>query len=246
MLTKAIDRILQLAAPFVMEINGEQYTNCDDLYRIPEELLAKPLAVHTLSAIVDYIENDTDGGSRLGDGDRRFVIHVEDYSHVKLYRELNDDKKRECLLDAGISVPSFPFGRWLDLESFIINVQTHFVKTETRDALIKLAGQVTTDSGVTLSDDGITQKVAARSGISLVKNTEVPNPVTLAPFRTFPEVEQPESPFVFRVRKNDDAIEAALFEADGDGWERDTILAIRRWLELEIKYGLDKDVVILA
>ncbi len=217
MLAKAIDRILQLAVPFVTEINGKQYTNCDKLRRIPEELLAEPLAVHTLSAIVDYIENNTDKESRSGDGSRRFVIHVRNYSDVMLYRELNADKKRECLLDAGICVPSFPFGKWLDLENFIINVQTHFVKTETRDALIKLAGQVTTDSGVTLSDDGITQKVAARSGISLVSNTEIPNPVTLAPFRTFPEVEQPESPFVFRVRKSGDAIEAALFEADGDG-----------------------------
>lgn len=214
--------------------------------RIPEELIAMPLAVHTLSAIVDYIENDTDVESRLGDGDRRFVIHVEEHNRVKLYRELNADKERECLLDAVILVPSFPFGKWLDLESFIINAQTHFVKADTRDALIKLAGEVTTNSGVTLSDDGITQKVAARSGISLVRNTEVPNPVTLAPFRTFPEVDQPESPFVFRVRKNGDAIEAALFAADGDGWKRDAILAIRKWLELEIKFGLDKDVVILA
>jgi hypothetical protein len=43
--------------------------------------------------------------------------------------------------------------------------------------------------------------------------------VKLSPYRTFREVEQPESEFLLRVRlDNNDAPAVALFEADGGAW----------------------------
>lgn len=246
MLREAIDRILELSEPTITEIGGERYAD-RVLHRIPKELTAAPLQVHTLSAMADYITEGADETAESEDSiRRRFVIHVADFDRVYLYRELNSDKARECLLEAEISAPSFPFGKWMDMETFIINMQTHFVPTENRDALVRLVGTVTDENGVTLADDGMTQKVTARTGISLVKQVEVPNPVTLAPFRTFGEIEQPESPFVFRVRKDGDTIMAALFAADGDGWKRDAILAIRDWFAMELPEEYKDEVIILA
>ena len=50
-------------------------------------------------------------------------------------------------------------------------------------------------------------------------DVKVPNPVTLRPFRTFIEVEQPESKFIFRMREGG---RCAIFEADGahGSWRR--------------------------
>lgn len=246
MLREAIDRILELSEPAVKDIGGDKY--CDRvLRRIPRELTAAPLKVHTLTAVQDYIASGADECAENEDAiQRRFVVHVADFDQVYLYRELNSDKARECLLEAEIAVPSFPFGRWMDMETFIINMQTHFAPSENRDALIRLVGTVTADEGVTLADDGMTQKVTARTGILLVKQVDVPNPVMLAPFRTFGEIEQPESPFVFRVRKEGDAICAALFAADGDGWKRETILRIRDWFTMELPDEERDEVIILA
>ena len=125
-------------------------------------------------------------------------------------------------------------------------MQTHFVQDENRDMLIRLIGTVTADQGVTLADDGMTQKVTARNGISLVQEVKVPNPVKLAPFRTFAEVEQPASPFVFRVRRDGDAIMAALFAADADAWKNEAIGRIRDFFAMELPDEYKDDVIILA
>ena len=231
MIKEALEYIVNLSAPHLEFRNGSHYAD-RALHRIPNELTASPLAVHTLSAVRDYIESGTDECAEDEDSlSRRFVIHVADYASVYLYRELNSDKARECLLEAELSAPTFPFGRWLGVEEFIINMQTHFVPTEVRDTLVQLISTVTTENGVSLADDGMTQRVTARSGISLVKQVSVPNPVVLAPYRTFTEVEQPKSPFVFRIRQTGDEVQAALFAADADAWKHEAIANIRDWVE---------------
>ena len=225
MIKEALEYIVNLSAPHLEFRNGSHYAD-RTLHRIPNELTASPLAVHTLSAVRDYIESGADECAEDEDSlSRRFVIHVADYNEVYLYRELNSDKARECLLEAELSAPTFPFGRWLGVEEFIINMQTHFVPTEVRDTLVQLISTVTTENGVSLADDGITQRVTAR---------------------TFTEVEQPKSPFVFRIRQTGDEVQAALFAADADAWKREAIANIRDWFEQHISQELREDVIILA
>ena len=246
MIKEALQYIVDLGKVAVSEINGSQYST-GQLFRIPEELTAAPLSVHTLSAIIDYITSGADECAESDDSmDRRFVIHVADYDRVYLYRELNNDKARECLIEAELSVPSFPFGRWMDMETFTINLQTGFTPDGDRDKLVQLAGTVRADQGVTVADDGMTQQVTARSGISLVQQVPVPNPVELVPFRTFTEIEQPASPFVFRMRRDGDTIMAALFAADADMWKCEAILNIRDYFGSELPEEMRDDIIILA
>jgi hypothetical protein len=62
---------------------------------------------------------------------------------------------------------------------------------------------------------------------------KVVNPrVTLKPFRTFREAEQPSSDFIFRVKA--DEIKGnlcALFEADGGYWKIAAMQNVRTWLQ---------------
>jgi len=58
----------------------------------------------------------------------------------------------------------------------------------------------------------------------------VPNPVTLRPYRTFSEVEQPASQFVFRMKTGGSSPSCALFNADGGAWALEAIENIKRWL----------------
>lgn len=72
----------------------------------------------------------------------------------------------------------------------------------------------------------------------------MPNPIPLRPYRTFSEVEQPQSPFVFRVKPDGQGeVRMALFEADGKAWEHTSICSIRDYFVEKLE-GLE--VVILA
>ena len=62
-----------------------------------------------------------------------------------------------------------------------------------------------------MADDGVGQTVTAKSGVTRTTKVDVKNPWMLAPFRTFPEVAQPESPFILRMDKDS---QCALFEGD--------------------------------
>lgn len=236
-----LNRLLELAEPHTIEYEGGLFVD-KDMRPLPSEPVAKnSLCTSSLSSIVDYITQGTDAHVLPGG---RLIVHVEGSKAVTVQRELNADKLRDCLISAAPVVSSFPFGRFMDVESFIINLQSNFVQDENTAALLAFVGSVKTDTGVEQNDDGVSQKVTARSGVSLVTSAKVPNPISLRPYRTFSEVEQPQSPFVFRVKSEERAgVSMALFEADGKAWEHTAICSIRDYF----KEKLDgRDVIILA
>ena len=94
-------------------------------------------------------------------------------------------------------------------------------------------------------DDGVSQKVEIKQGIATVAEAVVPNPVVLAPYRSFPEIEQIESEFIFRMREGS-GIEMALFEADGGAWRIQAIASVKRWIEKELKENDIDNVTVLA
>ena len=59
MIKEALEYIVNLSAPHLEFRNGSHYAD-RVLHRIPNELTASPLAVHTLSAVRDYIESGAD------------------------------------------------------------------------------------------------------------------------------------------------------------------------------------------
>lgn len=109
----------------------------------------------------------------------------------------------------------------------------------------KKARTLTIEFSITPTEtrDSAAIRVSVKSKLVPVK---VPNPVELAPFRTFTEVEQPTSPFVFRVRRDGDAIMAALFAADADAWKNEAICRIRDYFDMELPDEYKDDVIILA
>ena len=66
--------------------------------------------------------------------------------------------------------------------------------------ILKVSGNVEAKTTANYGDDGISQKTTIKQGIASKTDVIVPNPVTLVPYRTFLEVEQPPSEFVFRIR----------------------------------------------
>lgn len=77
-------------------------------------------------------------------------------------------------------------------------------------------------------DDGVSQQVVVKSGVSIEENKRTKSEYSLKPFRTFSEVSQPMSTFILRLRKG---AEAALYIADGGAWELTAIHNIRDYLK---------------
>lgn len=87
------------------------------------------------------------------------------------------------------------------------------------------------------ADDGVTQTVTAKQGVAFVQEVAVPNPVTLAPYRSFPEISQVESEFVLRVRAGRSEGELptiALFEADGGRWQLEAVRRVKDYLKQRV------------
>ena len=236
-----LDRILALDYPHTIKLGGRIFTD-KEVRPLPcGPVAGSPLCTESLSSVADYITRNTDGDALEGG---RFIIHAEGPKSVALYKEMNRDKRRDCLLKAEANVSEFPFGRFMDVESFIINLQSSFVQDKNTAALLAFIASVKTDTGVEQTDDGISQKVTARSGVALVSSAKVPNPISLRPYRTFSEVEQPESAFVFRVKSDErSGVTMALFEADGSAWKHEAIVSIRGYFETALD---GQEVIILA
>lgn len=99
-----------------------------------------------------------------------------------------------------------------------------------RDQLAKLAGNATAETVVTAIDDGVTQMISMRQGATMQDTAAVKGLVMLAPWRTFRDVDQPVSQFLFRVKKEGDVPAFALFEADGGAWKLQAVGNIARKL----------------
>ena len=205
---------------------GDEYWS-RSIHLPPVEPTAEPIEISTLTGLCDYIKNDLDG-EMVG-------THIQVISPTTVY--LCDAirgryRQRETLVIADCKDfigKGFPFGQWVDTERFIIDLQSQFAPTDNRDLILSVVGSMTDEEVRQTDDDGVSQQVTTRAGIRRKEQTTVPNPVILKPYRTFIEVEQPESPFVLRLRR-DRGVEVALFEAGGGRWKSDAVLAIADYL----------------
>ena len=118
----------------------------------------------------------------------------------------------------------------------MIALQVLFEQTEDAAALLALVGNIKDEKVATHDDDGVTQTVTARQGVVLAQNVKAPNPVTLRPYRTFREVEQPASKFVFRMQAGKEGAKplCALFEADGGRWKLEAVQGIAAFLRANV------------
>ena len=228
MLKELVDRLLSLSVPTPMVLHGRQY--CDrPLALIAPPRLTAPLELMTLTGLVDAVRAKLDG---LDPAD--WVLEVMSHRGVRIVsRNTSAYGQREVLLAVSLADgDAFPFCRFLDREEFVIGLQSRFVYDDAVRAVLQVASALEVSTVALAEDDGISQRTTVKQGIALKQDVTVKGRVVLRPFRTFREVAQPASEFVFRLRSQQGAVpECALFEADGGKWKLDAVLTIKAWLE---------------
>lgn len=98
-----------------------------------------------------------------------------------------------------------------------------------------IPGNVEAKTTANYGDDGVSQKTTIKQGIASKADVLVPNPVTLVPYRTFLEVKQPDSEFVFRIRDNGGAPAFKIVEAEGGLWRNLAVISIKEYLMEALK-----------
>lgn len=193
MLAKMIDKIVSLKETKIFEIDGQTYADAS-LTRIPPHV-DRPdcISVSGLDSICKLIRTELE---KVG---TTIMVQVKSNDTVEVMTTYLSDFSRNTLYRAKADAPG---------------LRTGFRGREV--ALIELLSRMTNENSVSTNDNGVTQTVEARQGVALNALVEIKPRVMLRPFRTFLEVEQPESEFLLRVDP-DEGI--GFFEADGGIWK---------------------------
>lgn len=199
----------------------------------------------TLSGLVKWLHEDVD---KFFSQFPRLFVHVKSPTEVVVTTPGHGrENRRACLASCRFNPPEINFNRYMNQEDFMIHLQTRFthaaedfeasdvyhydVNAGDFNVVASLVGNIRMENEAQTADDGMSQRVTIKDGVSAMKEAIVKNPFTLYPFRTFEEVAQPSSPFILRIKKGQSGAEAALFEADGGVWKNEAVKKIGAYLE---------------
>lgn len=209
----------------IKEIDGRRYTY-GEFNELPPPML-QSMKFATLVGFVDFANSM--------EKSENYMVTVDNETSVTLRSSKPDDKWRKfdrlATADAGPYTSNYSFSTKYDPEDFMIGLQTGFVQNDKRDLLIKVAGNLSSDSESKTEDDGISQSTTV--GRAVKTKVRIENPIWLMPFRTFQEIPQIESPFVFRIHSEGrgyDGPQLALYESDSGKWKLDAIEGIKKYL----------------
>lgn len=230
MILEALKYVVELRKPHELQVDERLYVDKPINPVLPPE--PEPIDCSTLTGFVDAVRFQLD----QYDAENSF-IHLITHDEVQLVAAVPDTWARRLVHIKAELGPfaGFCFGNWQEPEHFIIGLQSMFEPSPDLARLLSLCASLTSESLSTAHDDGVTQTAIIKKGAALKETTRVNPRVALAPFRTFREVDQPVSDFLFRLRGRDNQPPmCCLFEADGGKWKIDAAAAVKTYLAKEL------------
>lgn len=231
----AIEKIVELCEPHLIERYGYEYS--DKELKVVKKPTVSTIRLHTLAGLVDIIRKE------YTNFDGPVIVNVDCEEYVRVYSAIDeDDRGREIPYDVTAELIEIPFNRRLDYETMMITLKSKFVETPELLELVKLLGTITEENSATASDDGFSQSVVVRKGIAMKEGKVVKPIVKLKPYRTFSEVDQPESEFLVRLS---DGAQVALYEADGGAWKLQARRNVAEYLKANLTEFIESGEVIV-
>ncbi|GAA5395204.1 hypothetical protein SuUB92_14940 [Streptococcus uberis] len=208
--------------------NGKEYydRNKHILSELNPKKYSRTLQLSTLKSLIDYLKSDINQINF-----KRLMVIVEGPTEVVVCEQDDEEMYRNVLVSVEAITSQVYFGNYEAASDFNIILQSKFVDSDDRPTVIEFASALKIENGSEIIDDGISQTATIKQGVASLVKAKAPNPVTLRPYRTFAEVEQPASQFIFRINQR---AEMALFEADGGKWRLAAINNIANFLKEEL------------
>lgn len=236
MLKAMIEKIASMAAPTTVEIGSKTYADKIMQFVGDTKKRIDPIDVTGLDSISKLVRNEAE---KIG---LKLFVQIESYHTVRVFTTYDEDLERQCLYRCKADTPNITIGRFMSYENAIIEIRSLYIPNDDTRYLLTLLSSISNESKVTSSDNGVTQKVEAKSGIALSSMVEVKPRVSLKPFRTFVEVEQPESDFLLRI---DQSGQIGLYSADGGVWKLEATRNVAGYFENELKDLIESGKVVV-
>lgn len=238
------------AEPKQLAVNGHRFLVVGESYEEIEPIeTPKPekAVTRSLNALVALVKTEVAALYK----DLPIYVSCEKHDRVRAFTkpDADDDLHRWTPYEAvAADLPPLVEGvRW-GYDEAQIKLRSMFQrapvgKVNDVDYILGLISHMSADQSVKSDDNGVTQTVQVRKGVSFVENQRVRPIVKLAPYRTFWEVSQPESEFVFRVY---DDRSISLTAADGGMWKMEARIATLDYLTSALQSEIEQGRVIVT
>lgn len=224
MLKEAIQYVVGLKNNQTYDINGKTYSD-NKLNLIEDERFYRErVNFGSLDAIVKMLHAEI---ADYIDGCKPVFIRIKDHKTVDVFTRPDDRERRVFPYAAVCDDADFREG-WREQDKAIIELRSRFLRTDDTDYLLNLISRINNEQGVKSEDNGVSQVVVTKQGVTLMGSETVKPRLVLKPFRTFREVPQPESEFILRL---DETGRVGLFEADGGLWKMEAKDNIKAYFE---------------
>ena len=246
MLKEFVQHIQETAKPQIVEIGGVTYiVNQDGNIKevFPRAVLPDTLPLNSLDALVKLVKTEF---VRQILGDKTVLyITVPDHLTVRCFGHPDYDQRavRPVYYEANATdVPGWDERVQLPFEEMQIALRTRFQETADTPYIQKLLTEISTGAKITFNDNGVATTVVTKKGIDLQNNETIRPIITLRPYHTFQEIDQPES--VFLIRINERGI--SFIEADGGMWKLKARETIKAFLEDKLANEINAGAVVVA
>lgn len=246
MLKEFVQHIQETAKPQIVEIGGVTYiVNQDGNIKevFPRAVLPDTLPLNSLDALVKLVK--TEFVHRILGDKTVLYITVPDHLTVRCFGHPDYDQRavRPVYYEANATdVPGWDERVQLPFEEMQIALRTRFQETADTPYIQKLLTEISTGAKITFNDNGVATTVVTKKGIDLQNNETIRPIITLRPYRTFQEIDQPES--VFLIRINERGI--SFIEADGGMWKLKARETIKAFLEDKLANEINAGAVVVA
>lgn len=243
MLKAFIEHIQKTARPLIETVGGSTFriTSDGDVKEIlPTIFHPDTLPLNSLDALIKMVKTEAPRYTKTP-----LYITIPDHLKVQCFTQPDPDKRcfRQVYYEANATdVPGWESGVKLGFEEMQIALRTRFQETPDAIYAMKLLSDITSGGKITLNDNGIATSVVTNKGIALQSNEAIRPIVKLKPYRTFQEVNQPESSFLIRVSERG----ISLTEADGVMWKLAARETIKKFLEDRLDQEVNDGTVIIA
>lgn len=242
MLKEFIAHIQETTKARIIEIGGSTFAvNADGGANEIRPKIDHPdtLPLTSLDALVKLVRSEASGV------ESPLYITIPDHLTVLCFgRPVAKERfRRQVYYEVrATDVPGWDAKVTLSFEEMQIALRTRFQETQDTPYVQKLLSEISTGAKITFNDNGVATTIVTRKGIDLQANETIRPIVNLRPYRTFQEVEQPES--VFLIRINERGI--SFIEADGGMWKLRSRETVKAFLEEQLAEEVSNKSVVVA
>lgn len=242
MLKEFIEHIQKTTQPQILTVGRSTFAvtaDGDANEMLPTLFHPDTLSLNSLDALVKLVKTEA------SEMDTPLYITIPDHMTVRCFGQPSADERyfRQVYYEAhATDVPGRGEKNTLGFEEAQIALRTRFQETQDTLYAMKLLSDITCGAKITYNDNGVATSVVTRKGIDLQANESIRPIVKLRPYRTFQEVEQPESIFLIRISERG----ISFIEADGGMWKLSARETIKKFLEERLQQEVSEGSVVIA